>query len=58
VTVNATWSKALGPLTILAFGDHSYTLMLGSRRKPPLVVVGWASRRPNFIDVPRFRRRA
>jgi hypothetical protein len=57
MTVHTTWSKVLDPLTILAFGDHSYTVMFGSAHKPPLLEVGWTRWRPNFIAFPPAQRR-
>jgi hypothetical protein len=54
MTVHATWSRRLPGVTVLAFADHSYILMLGSRNKPPLAELGWTKSRPNFVRFPRF----
>jgi hypothetical protein len=54
--VHATWSRSFPMVTVLAFGDRSYTVMFGSARKPPLVQIGWAGWRPNFISFPRWQR--
>lgn len=56
MTVNASWSRDFGPVTILAFGDRSYTLMIGSGRKLPMIEIGWARWRPNFVRFPRLSR--
>jgi hypothetical protein len=56
MTVNATWSRNIGPVTILAFGDRSYTVMIGSSHKPPMIEVGWARWRPSALRFPRLSR--
>jgi hypothetical protein len=53
--IHATWSRQVGPVTILAFGDRSYTLILRADHKPPLLEIGWSGWRPNFISFPRWR---
>jgi hypothetical protein len=57
MSVNATWSRNVGPVTILAFGGQSYTVMIGSKHKPPMIEIGWARWRPNFVSFPRLSRR-
>jgi hypothetical protein len=52
--VHATWSRRLPGVTVLAFADRSYHLMLGSGDKPPLAELGWAKWRPNYVRFPRF----
>lgn len=54
--IHATWSRRLGPVTVLAFRDGRSIVSLGRRDRPALVELGWTRWRPNFVRFPRRRR--
>jgi hypothetical protein len=54
--VHAAWSRSFPLITVLAFADRSYTMMLGGSQKPPFLELGWYRRRPTSLSFPRWRR--
>jgi hypothetical protein len=54
--VHATWSRRFPLISVLAFADRSYTITIGSRRKPPLLQLGWYRWWPTSLGFPRWRR--
>jgi hypothetical protein len=47
--IRATWNRRFPGFTILAFGDHTYIVMIGPRNRPPWAEIGCARSWP-WVD--------
>jgi hypothetical protein len=58
VLIQATWERRILPgVSILAFLDHSYLIVLGlSSSKAPFMTIGWYRFHPDFLEFDRTHR--